>query len=79
VLVNPGGSPVSVLPCPCCGSTDLHVGATAALWLGVSCQQCGLRMEREVANRRTKRTLRELEAWTLRQAIDAWNCRRGES
>lgn len=75
IVVAPGGSPVEVKPCPCCGSENLRIGPVAFLWYGVTCESCRLQMAKEVSSQRTKRTLSELNALALRQAIDAWNRR----
>lgn len=75
------------LPCPCCGSTELHVGETGVFYLGIICMACGLRIEREYPDEWPPDTddipeeqrSRIVANRLLAEAIAAWNLRQPQS
>lgn len=71
-----------VKPCPCCKNKDLYLGAESTDAQMVCCWAhgggCGLRMVVRYPNTMGKhKTLKSLEAATLRKAVRKWNRRDG--
>lgn len=70
-------------PCPCCGNSALYIGPMTGLTFGVQCRDhktrkgCGLKMERQCPDRRPRscKTMLDVDKYTLRKAIEAWNRR----
>ena len=73
-----------VLPCPCCGSTRVHVGPESVLSDSVCCRECGLRvivtldwLQSQVERLDILEEDRQREA-CQREAVKRWNRRDGE-
>ena len=68
------------LPCPCCGARKPYVGRMHAMGFGVKCMRCKLEISRDYPDRYPKgiTSLEQLHERLQRQAIEAWNTRKGE-
>jgi hypothetical protein len=73
-----------VLPCPCCGSTLIHVGPESALSDSVCCRDCGLRtivtldwLQSQIERIDILEDDKLREA-CQREAVRRWNVRKGE-
>lgn len=69
-----------VLPCPCCGNTQLYLGHRSFDEMGVACWKagkgCGLALNVDIFGVRTLKTgLRNLERTALKVAVMKWNRR----
>lgn len=76
---------VELLPCPCCGSSNIEAGVMSAQSYGVQCRSCRLTVERSSPAKWPKgvwkRALSTDENWkrlmthVLQLAVTAWNLR----
>lgn len=64
-------------PCPCCGATKFYTGHMSSCEVGVSCDQCGLRMSRVYPSEMPKgvRSLSDLDQYLMGMAAERWNRR----
>lgn len=67
---------MKLLPCPCCGSSDIYAGVAHAFGYHVKCNTCGLRTRdfnlpdfSGKKNWPQRLTFRAMKAWNMRQPI----------
>lgn len=68
-----------VQACPCCGGTNLRVGAIMAWSYGVRCNTCKLTMDESIPTVWTSQDRTRYGSFsvhTLKTAIDRWNQRK---
>jgi uncharacterized protein (DUF983 family) len=70
-----GGSDQELKSCPCCGSDDLFIGQSAFLHYAIQCYSCGLKMEKTIRNKKSKRTVAQVYLQCAARVISAWNTR----
>src|SRR3954470_12238446 len=80
-----GGTMTSLLPCPCCGSSDVKAGPASADSSRVRCFNCGLQVRVEVPNEwppdlmlfKRADALLEMDRRAQAEAAARWNRRAG--
>ena len=76
-IVKEATKGIIVKPCPCCGNTNLNVGPTSAMSMGVKCWcyggGCGLELSVEYPEYWNSK--KNVEVEMLKKAIKKWNKR----
>lgn len=70
-----GGSNQKLKECPCCGSDEIWIGQSSFLSYAVQCESCGLKMEKQITNKRMKDASRRAFFLAAAKVIEYWNKR----